>query len=108
MTSPKNPEKLFRIHFRDPKNSDIVSLQAQSIQDSPLGLSFVCISDFVFEDHGLVIKPSEEQMKAKLENVKCLHISIYSVISIEELGSSNKKLKFKKDKSNLVMLPRDL
>ena len=106
MTRKKDPDKnLYQIHFRDPRDGKIVSLKAGSIIDSTLGLSFICISDFVFDTSSLVVKPSEEHMKKRLEGVKALHVSLYSVISIEELGKTHKGLKFKKDKSNLLVLP---
>ncbi len=107
MANHKATKTLFLIHYRDPKSGEIVSLKAHRIYDSPLGLSFVCISDFVFEENPLLIKPSEEHLKKRLENVKSLHLSIYSIISVEELGEEGASLKFKRDKSNLVVLPQD-
>src|SRR5690606_33996263 len=102
-TTTKKKASLFQIHYRDPKDGAIVSLKARSIRDSALGLSFVSISDFVFDTDSVVVKPSEEQMAKRLENVKSLHLSIYSIISIEELSEG--QLKFRHDKSNLVVLP---
>ena len=75
--STKN-ESLFLVHYRDPKDGGIVSLKAKKIYDSPLGISFVCITQFVFETNSLVVKPTEEQLQKRLENVKSMHISIYS------------------------------
>lgn len=105
MTSPTQDKKiLFQVHFRDPKDGKILSLRSRSVTDSTLGLSFVCISDFVFEKQSLVVKPSEEHLRKRLEGVKALHVSLYSIISIEELGAQHYQgLKFKKDKSNLLM-----
>ena len=100
-------DSLYLIHYRDPKDGTNQSLRAHKVYDSPLGLSFVCISDFVFEPEGLVVKPAEEQLQKRLEGVKSLHMSIYSIISIEEIGPEHKGLKFQKDKSNLVVLPQD-
>ena len=85
-------KSLFLIHYRDPQEGEILSLKARQILDSTLGLSFIRISDFVFDIGSLVIKPSEEQLQKRLENVKSLHLSIYSIISIEEL--SEKKPEF--------------
>lgn len=85
-----------------------MSLKVKKIEDSSLGLSFVRLSEFVFETNTLVIKPSEEQLQKRLENVKSIHLSIYHIISIEELGSQHSGLKFKKTKSNLISLPTDL
>ena len=96
---------LFLIHYKDPVDGKIISLKAHSVNDSSLGLSFVAISDFFFESSQLVIKPSEEQLMKKLEHTKSLHLSIYSIISIEEL--SEKSLAFKVDKSKLLVLPSE-
>ncbi len=98
-------QPLFLIHYKDPMDDKIVSLNARSVKDSSLGLSFVSISDFVFETNRLVIKPSQEQLQKKLEKTKSLHISIYSIISIEEL--SENKLTFNNDRSKLLVLPTD-
>ncbi len=103
------PEKTYYlIHYRDPKDGQICELKAHKIEDSSLGLSFIKISDFIFETNQLLIKPTEEQLKKRFENVKSLHISIYSVISIEELGLEHDGLKFAKDRSNLVAFPKDI
>lgn len=91
------------IHYRDPKTAEVLQLKARSISDSTLGLGFVSVSDFIFDSSTLVIKPAEEQLQKRLENVKTLHLSIYSILSVEEVGQ--KKLTFKKDRSNLVALP---
>ena len=96
-------KSLFLIHYRDPKEGETFSLKARKILDSTLGLSFVCISDFVFDTGSLVVRPSEEQLQKRLENVKSLHLSIYSIISIEEL--SEKNMSFQEDKSKLLVLP---
>jgi len=93
------------ITFRDPKDGEIVSLKARSVSDSSLGLSFISISDFLFDTHSLVVNPSEENLAKQFESVKTLHLSIYTVISIREVGFEHKGLTFEKDKSNLVVLP---
>ncbi len=107
MALSNTPKNLFLIHYRDPKDNEIVSLKAQQIYDSPLGLSFVCISGFVFEPNSLVVKPAEEYLQKRLKNVKSLHLSIYSIVSVEEIGQDSPDLTFNKDKSNLVVLPQD-
>ena len=104
MTSANSLSKsLFEVHYKDPKDGELKSLKARSLCDSTLGLSFIRISDFVFDTQSVVVRPSEEQLKKRLENVKSLHLSIYSIISIEELSET--MLEFEKDKSNLVVLP---
>ncbi len=92
------------INYRDPKDNKAVELKARKVTDSTLGLSFIAISDFILDSDALVVNPAEEDLKRKLEHVKTLHISIYSILSIEEVGSAHKGLKFKNNKSNLIVL----
>ena len=92
------------INYRDPKDNKTLELKANKVKDSTLGLSFIAISDFIFDSSSLVVNPAEEDLKRKLEHVKTLHISIYSILSIEEVGAAHRGLKFKKNKSNLIVL----
>jgi hypothetical protein len=96
-------DSYYVIHYRDPKSSEILQLKANDIQDSTLGLGFVKVSQFIFDNSSLVIKPAEEQLKKRLEMVKSIHLSIYSIVSIEEVG--HKVLAFKKDRTNLITFP---
>ena len=59
----------------------------------------------MFGSASLVVNPEEEDLKRRFGDVKTLHISIYTIISIEEIGPAHKGLQFKKDKSNLLVLP---
>lgn len=104
-SSKPTKDSCFIVTYRDPKDNQIVTLKARTISDSTLGLSFISISDFVFVTDAVIANPIEEQMRVRFENVKSLHLSIYSVISIEEVGPEHKGLKFKKDRSNLVAFP---
>ncbi len=103
----KKKETYFIITYREPKTGKVMTLRAGTVTDSSLGLSFVAISDFVFETGSRVINPEEEDQKKHFEGVKNLHLSIYSIISIEEVGLDHKGLRFKKEKSNLVVLSPD-
>ena len=103
----KPKDTFFIVTYRDMQEDKVLSLKARMVTDSSLGLSFVAISDFVFETESLVLNPAEEDQKKRFEGVKCLHLSIYTIISIEEVGAEHKGLKFKKDKSNLVVLSSD-
>lgn len=109
----KDRDTYFVITYREPQEGKVVTLKAKTVTDSSLGLSFIAISDFVFSTGGLVVNPAEEELKKRFENVKSLHLSIYTIISIEEVGTEHQGLSFKKDKSNLVVLssehhqPRD-
>ncbi len=87
-----------------------MALKAKRIEDSNLGLSFVRVADFIFDTSSVLVQPTEVQLQQKLENVKGLHLSIYSIVSVEELGGPSGKgssLKFKKNKSNLISFPSD-
>jgi hypothetical protein len=100
----KKQETFYVISYREPKDGKVLTLKAKTVTDSTLGLSFVAISDFIFNTTSVVINPEEEDKKRHFEDVKTLHLSIYSIMSIEEVGPEHKGLKFKKDKSNLVVL----
>ena len=104
MTSKKK-DTCYIITYRDPGSEKQVSIKAATVADSTLGLSFIAVSDFIFEQSPLVVNPQEEDTKRRFEDVKTLHLSIYTVLSIEEIGSQHKGLRFKKDKSNLLVLP---
>ena len=97
----------YKLHYRDPESGKVITLKCQCIEDSSLGLGFIKASEFIFETKGILVKPSEEQMRQKLENVKSIHLSIYSILSIEEKGASHQGLKFQKDRSNLITLPSE-
>ena len=101
----KEEETFFIVTFRNSENGKVETLKARKIQDSTLGLSFIALSDFVFETQSAVVNPTEESLSKRFENVKCFHLSIYTVISIEEVGAAHRGLSFQKDKSNLVVLP---
>lgn len=100
--SERKEETFYLVNYRDPKDGQIISLKAREISDSSLGLGFVRISDFIFHTDGLVVQPTEEQLKKQFENVKSFHLSIYSIISIEELGMKHIGLNFKNDKSKII------
>lgn len=108
----KESKNYFLIHYRDPKDGSIIGLKARRIEDSTLGLSFVRISEFFFDTNSVVVQPTEVQLEQRFEKVKSLHLSIYSIVSVEEIadGSTDGKhpgLKFKKTKSNLIAFPSD-
>jgi hypothetical protein len=100
-----DPHTHYVISFRDPRSGDISTLRARSIADSTLGLSFVAVSDFVFDSGSMIINPAEEALRTRLEHVRSLHLSIYTILSVEEVGERNEGLRFERDRSNLVVLP---
>lgn len=100
----KKEDSCFIVTYRDPKEEKVIQVKARSIRDSSLGLGFVAISDFVFVTDTLVLNPAEEQLKNRFKDVRTFHVSIYTILSIEEVGPNHRGLKFEKDKSNLVVL----
>lgn len=104
MAAPSG-ETCYHITYRHPQDGAVLSLKARTVTDSSLGLSFIAISDFMFDTESLVVNPAEEDLKRRYADVKTLHLSIYTIISIEEVGVSHKGLQFQKDKSNLLVLP---
>lgn len=96
----------YLIQYRDLKDGGkIVSLKARKIEDSNLGLSFVRISDFLFDTDSIVVQPTELQLEQHFADVRSLHLSIYSIVSVEEVGHKHIGLKFKKNRSNLIAFP---
>jgi hypothetical protein len=107
MVVPKGKsDTFFRITYKEPKEGKLVALKAKKIKDSSLGLTFIAISDFIFDTATLVVNPQEEALSKQYENVKSLHLSIYNIASIEEIGLEHEGLRFDKDRSNLVVLPK--
>lgn len=97
--------KCYRVTYREATEGKICEIKVTSIGDSPLGLSFIALSGFLFEKSSILVDPETEALMKKFESIQTLHLSIYSVISIAELGESMKPLSFNNDKSNLVVLP---
>lgn len=99
------PKSFFQVTYRNPeKLSENMTLKCQSIGDSSLGLGFISLSQFIFESNSIIVDPKEDQIRQKFQNTKSLHLSIHSIISIEEIGLENAGLHFINDKSNLLVL----
>ena len=95
----------YRITYRDIAAEEVRILRARSISDSGLGLSFVRISDFVFEQHSTLVNPADEALARQFEGVKSLHLSMYTIVCVEELGPDHTGLSFENDRSKLLVLP---
>ena len=100
-----NQETCYRITYRDVAENKIRTLRARSITDSGLGLSFVCVSDFVFDQTSKLVNPNDEALAAQLEDVKSLHLSMYTIVCVEEIGIDNQGLSFEHDRSKLLVYP---
>lgn len=104
MAVSKKDPSYYLVTYRDQKDGAILSLKVRTIEDSSLGLGFVALSGFIFEQESILVQLEEEAKRKKFENVKTLHLSIYSILSIAEMGLETPKLAFKNDKSNLLMM----
>jgi len=94
----------FVVTYKDARDGKVLALKVKSITDSSLGPAFVELSDFVFESSQLILDPAAEEFQDKFKNVRRLHLSIYHIISIEEIGLAHRGLKLKNDRSNIVVL----
>ncbi|MBL6975721.1 MAG: DUF1820 family protein [Deltaproteobacteria bacterium] len=94
----------YLLTYRDPEEDRIISLKVRRVEDSSLGPTFIAISDFVFDDSSVIIDPNVESRRRRLADTRKLHISLYHVISIAEVGRRNRGLDLS-DRANLVMLP---
>ena len=104
MANYKDQNICYLVTYRDQKEGQILELKVGKIHDSSLGLSFICLEDFLFENNSPLIDPEEESKRKRFENIKSLHLSIYSIISIAEVGKDTPKLAFKNDKAKLFVL----
>lgn len=110
MIGSMNEHTYYLVTYRNPekvKELETISIKVKEIKDSTLGLGFISLSGFIFDSQSLIVSPIEDKLKAKFENTKSLHLSIHHIISIEEVGTQNKGLKFRSDKSNLYILSQD-
>lgn len=96
------------VTWRDHRDGSVQTLRARDVGDSPLGLSFVAVRDFVFED-GPIVNPAEESLRKRFEKTRTLHLSLYAILQIEEVGEEAPALVFRNDKANLQLVrpPKD-
>ncbi|MBG07829.1 MAG: hypothetical protein CME68_03670 [Halobacteriovoraceae bacterium] len=107
----KNQEShtYYTVTYRDPKDGKTVNLKAKTIKDSNLGLSFIFVSDFILKGEGSskIIDPNEEKLRNQLKDTKGIHLSIYTIIMIEENGPNHDGLHFENDKGKILVLPSE-
>lgn len=80
-------------------------MRVRKIEDSTLGPTFITLSGFIFEEGNLIIDPSEEDRRKRFENTRRLHLSLFHILSVEEVGPRVRKLDLVSDRTNLVILP---
>ncbi len=102
-TTP-SPKTYYAVTFRDAQSGETTTLKARAVGDSSLGLGFICVSDFVFDTSSGVVNPTEEALAKRFERVERLHLQVYAVLAIEEIGEDHAGLSFDSDRSSLVLL----
>jgi len=75
------------------------------VGDSDLGPGFICLSDFVFDTGSVVVDPGQEALARQFEDTRRLHLNVFTIQSIAEVGSEHPGLALDSDRSNLVVLP---
>ena len=100
----QKPRSHYVVTHRDPAGGKTVSLKVRKVEDSELGPTFVALSDFLFESASPIIDPTLEDLKKRYENTKKLHLSLYNIVSIEEVGRRNPGLDLS-ERSNVIVLP---
>jgi hypothetical protein len=82
----------------------VATLKVRTVADSELGPGFICLSDFVW-DRSRLANPVEEAAKARFADTRRLHLSVFTILSIAEIGSDHPGLELGNDRSNLVVFP---
>lgn len=96
----------YRITYRDVTEDKFVTIKARKITESSLGPTFVEVSEFFFDDGKLIVNPQEEALRDRFSKIHRLHVAIYHIATIEELGTGAARLKLPKPKggTNVVIL----
>lgn len=85
---------IFVVTYRNPeKPNETIEVRVRNVEDSALGPAFISLSDFVFGTSTGLINPRDEYAKKRFVKTKTLHLSIYNVVTIEEVGDENPGLK---------------
>jgi hypothetical protein len=80
-------------------------LKARRVGDSELGPGFICVSEFLFDTGSRIANPAEEALKKRYEHTRRLHLNVFTIQAIAEVGDDHPGLKLDTDRSNLVVLP---
>ena len=85
---------IFIVTYRDPeKPNETIEVRVRKVEDSALGPAFISLSEFVFGASTGLINPRDEYAKKRFVKTKTLHLSIYNVVTIEEVGDEHPGLK---------------
>lgn len=101
------PDTFFLVTYRDHEKvtgKDTLTLKVEKVTDSGLGLGFIYLSGFLFENNGAILDPHTESLKVRFDKTKGLHLGLSSIVSIEEVGREHLGTNFQKDRSNIFVL----
>jgi hypothetical protein len=98
-------ERHYEITYKSPEDGQPTTLRARTVGDSELGVGFVCVEDFVFDTRSRLLNPAEESLKKKLEHVRRLHLNVFTIQVVAEVGLDHPGLQLAADRPNLVVLP---
>jgi len=78
---------LYVVTYRNPeKQEENITIRVRQINDSELGPTFIALSGFVFHTSSKLLNPQDEYAKKRFQKTKKIHLSIYHIISVEEVG----------------------
>ena len=98
----------FVVTYRNPeKSSEIIEVRVHSVDDSVLGPAFIALSGFLFHSATGLINPRDEYAKKRFQKTKTLHISIYNIITIEEVGDDHPGLHLAPKEGQLLSFDPD-
>ena len=96
----KQQPTIYRINYIN--QNQVYELYAGHVDTNQL-LGFMSIKNMMFDmNDGVVIDPTEEQLKAEFKDVEVLHIPLQQVLKVEEV-KNKKSCKIKPLKQNHVV-----
>ena len=101
----QKPRSHYVVTYRDPAGGKTLGLKVRKVEDSELGPTFVALSEFLFESTSPIIDPALEDLRKRYEHTRKLHLSLYHIVSIEEVGRRNPGLDLSAERSNVIVLP---
>lgn len=96
----------YAVTFRSPETGDVTILRARTVGDSDLGPGFICLSDLIFQTGSKLANPVEEALQEQYRTTRRLHLNVFSIQSIAEVGEEHPGLQLDADRTNLVVFPQ--
>ena len=98
----------FVVTYRNPeKATENIEVRVRSVDDSILGPAFIALSGFIVHSSTGIINPRDEYAKKRFQKTKTLHISIYNIVTIEEVGEEHPGLQLAPKEGQLLNFDPD-